>query len=235
MKKIFVIDDHPIVQQGLAQLLGAEAELEVCGDTAGVRGALESVRTVQPDLVVLDLDLNGLNGLNLIKDLRAFFPNLPVLVFSMHDELVYAERALRAGARGYVMKMVPATQVLAAIHSLLQGEVYVSDAIAKRAVNRLIDTPQPADKGDQSPVETLSDRELQVLRHIGQGKSTRTIAEELHISVKTVDTHRMHLKEKLHLPDSQSILRFAIEWARQGNFPEANLLQEQVQRSAAAP
>lgn len=227
MKKIFVIDDHPIVRQGLAQLLGAEKELEVCGDAVGVKGALESVRASQPDLVVLDLHLAGLNGLDLIKDLRAFFPNLPVLIFSMHDELVYAERALRAGARGYLMKLAPAAQVLAAVRTLLRGEVYVSDAIAKHAVNRLIDKSKPLE-GGAGLVETLSDRELQVLRHIGQGKNNRTIAAELHISIKTVDTHRLHLKEKLRLNDSQSVLRFAIEWARHGDFPEARPLQGQA-------
>lgn len=227
-KKIFVIDDHPIVQQGLTQLLEAEEGLELCGDVAGVKGALENVRALQPDLVVLDLYLDGLNGLGLIKDLHVFFPNLPILIFSMYDELVYAERALRAGAKGYVMKMAPAEHVLAAVQSLLQGGVYVSEVIAKRAVTRLVDAPKPSGKGRKALVETLSDRELQILRHIGQGNNTRTIAEELHISVKTVDTHRMHLKEKLRLPDSQSVLRFAIEWARHDDLPSTGLLEEQT-------
>ena len=224
MKKIFVIDDHPIVQQGLAQLLSTEVDLEVCGDVVGVKGALENVRVAQPDLVILDLYLDGLNGLDLIKDLRAFLPDLPVLIFSMHDELIYAQRALRAGARGYVMKMAPATQLLHAIHSLLRGEVYVSEVMTKRAVNYLFAAPKPFDPKGKSLVETLSDRELQVLRHIGQGNNTRTIAEELHISAKTVDSHRMHLKEKLRLPDSQAVLRFAIEWAREGDLPASRLL-----------
>ena len=228
MKKIFVIDDHPIIQQGLAQLFGAETNLQLCGDVVGVKEALENVRKLQPDLVVLDLYLDGLKGLELIKDLRAFFPNLPVLVFSMHDELVYAERALRAGARGYVMKMAPAAQILDAVHRLLRGEVYVSEAMTKRAVTHLFNAPIASDPAGESLVETLSDRELQILRQIGQGKNTRTIAEELHISVKTVHTHRLHLREKLRLPDSQSVLRFAIEWARQGDFPKLRLLQEQI-------
>ena len=225
MKKIFIIDDHPIVQQGLAQLLAAEEGLELCGEMAVMKGALEIVQSLRPDLVILDLHLDGLNGLDLIKDLRAFFPDLPVLVFSMHDELVYAERALRSGARGYVMKMAPAGQLLAAIHCLLRGEVHVSEAIAKRAVNRLTDASKPTGKEERGLLETLSDRELQVLRHIGQGKNTRTIADELHISVKTVDTHRMHLKEKLQMPDSQAVLRFAIEWARLGDLPKNRLLE----------
>ena len=228
MKKIFVIDDHPIIQQGLAQLFGAETNLQLCGGFVGVKEALENVRKVQPDLVVLDLYLDGLKGLELIKDLRAFFPDLPVLVFSMHDELVYAERALRAGARGYVMKMAPAAQILDAVYRLLRGEVYVSEAMTKRAVTYLFATPTASDLAGEGLVETLSDRELQVLRQIGQGKNTRTVAEELHISIKTVHTHRMHLREKLRLPDSQSVLRFAIEWARQGDYPKSHLLQEQI-------
>ncbi len=227
MKKIFVIDDHPIVQQGLAQLLAAETGFELCGHVAGVKGALQGIRNSQPDLVVLDLYLDGLNGLDLVKDVGSFFPNLPVLIFSMHDEVVYAERALRVGARGYVMKMAPAAQILDAIHKLLRGEVYVSEAIAARAVTRLTATPKQVHKGDKGLVETLSNRELQVLRHIGQGKNTRTIAKDLHISVKTVETHRMHLREKLRLPDSQSVLGFAIEWARHGDFPAIHPLQEQ--------
>ncbi len=228
MKKIFVIDDHPIIQQGLAQLFGAETNLQLCGDVVGVKEALENVRKLQPDLVVLDLYLDGLKGLELIKDLRAFFPNLPVLVFSMHDELVYAERALRAGARGYVMKMASAAQILDAVHRLLRGEVYISEAMTKRAVAHLFAAPTASDPARESLVETLSDRELQVLRQIGQGKNTRTISEELHISVKTVHTHRLHLREKLRLSDSQSVLRFAIEWARQGDFPKSRLPQEQI-------
>ena len=213
MKKIFVIDDHPIVQQGLAQLFSAEADLTLCGQVTRAQQALQQVRASEPDLVVLDLSLEGLNGLDLIKDLRAFLPRLPVLVYSMHDELIYAERALRAGAQGYVMKMSSTEHMLKAIRALLRGEVFISEAITKRTVHRLGGSPVPDGKG-RSAVDSLSDRELQVLQYIGQGKRTRTIADELHISVKTVDSHRMNLKEKLGLVDSQAVLRFAIEWAR---------------------
>lgn len=203
-----------MMRQGLAQVIGLEADLAVCGHAINAAQALKSARTLSPDLIVTDISLEGSNGLDLLRDLRAFVPKVPVLVFSMHDELVYAERVLRAGARGYVMKSQRIEQVLAAIRSLLRGEFYVSEAVKARSVERLAYGHAPPAAEGRGIVDALTDRELQVLRLVGQGKGTRVIAGELHISVKTVESHREHLKEKLQLPDSAAVVRFAIEWAR---------------------
>ncbi len=218
-KKLLIIDDHPIVHEGFTQLVSNEPALTVCGHVANAQQALAAIRALQPDLVVLDISLRGPNGLDLIKDIRAFFPRMPVLIYSMHDETVYAERALRAGARGYVMKTQPSGHVREAIHRLLAGEIYLSDAMIKRSVNRFAggsftDARTGKDKLKKGMIEALTDRELQVLQQLGLGKNTRTIGDELHISVKTVETHRSHLKEKLQLADSQALVQFAVEWAR---------------------
>ena len=217
-KKLLIIDDHPIVHEGLTQLLSNEPALTVCGHVAKAQQAVAAVRALKPDLVVLDISLQGPNGLDLIKDIRAFFPQLPVLIYSMHDEAVYAERALRAGARGYVMKSHASRLLCEAIHRLLAGEIYLSEAMVKRSVDRFAggssrDGRTGRTKAGKGMIETLTDRELQVLHQLGLGKNTRTIGDELHISVKTVETHRAHLKEKLQLADSQALVQFAVEWA----------------------
>ncbi len=220
-KKLLIVDDHPIVHEGLVQLLGSEPGIVVCGHVSEAAKALEAARSLRPDLVVLDISLQGPNGLDLIKDIRAFLPDLPVLIYSMHDEAVYAERALRAGARGYVMKLHSCDRVREAIHRLLAGEIYLSEAMVRRSVHRFAggSSAQKDGKAAKSTIESLTDRELQVLQQMGLGKNTRTVADELHISVKTVETHRAHLKEKLALPDSQALVRFAVEWAHYGDRP----------------
>lgn len=213
-KQVLLVDDHPMMRHGLAQVIALEADLAVCGHAVTAAQGLEGARKLSPDLIVTDISLEGSNGLDLIRDLRAFVPKVPVLVFSMHDELVYAERVLRAGARGYVMKMERIEQVLAAMRRLLRGEFYVSEAVTARSVQRMAYGQAPPAVEGKGVVDALSDRELQIFRLVGQGKGTRVIAGELHISVKTVETHREHLKQKLQLPDGPAVVRFAIEWSR---------------------
>ncbi len=206
---VFIVDDHPIVRQGLALLINREPDLAVCGDAEEANSALRLIAASKPDLVVVDLSLNGPDGLELLKGLRARKPDLPILILSMLDESLYAERALRAGANGYIMKQEATEKVLIAIRRILDGEVYVSDRMANKMLHRFVgDAPS----GDRSPVAGLTDRELEIFRLIGDGHGTRQIAEELHISVKTVETYQAHLKEKLMVKNSRELMQRAIEW-----------------------
>ncbi len=211
--RLLIVDDHPVMRQGLAQLLNLEKDMTVCGQAGSAPQGLSSACTMLPDLTIVDISLKGASGLDLIKDIHSFLPKMPVLVLSMHDETIYAERALRAGAKGYVMKQEAAESVITAIRRLLAGQIYLSEAMNSRLVNRFA-TGAPAADGRRSIVGRLTDRELQILQQIGLGKGTRHIAEDLHISVKTVETHRAHLKEKLQLRNAPELVRFAIEWAR---------------------
>lgn len=211
--RLLIVDDHPVMRQGLAQLLNLEKDLTVCGQVGSAPQGLSSARSMLPDLTVVDISLKGASGLDLVKDIHSFLPKMPVLVLSMHDETIYAERALRAGARGYVMKQEAAECVITAIRRLLAGQIYLSEAMNARLVNRFA-SGAPAPDGRRTIVGRLTDRELQILQQIGLGRGTRHIAEDLHISVKTVETHRAHLKEKLQLRNAPELVRFAIEWAR---------------------
>ncbi|HME05749.1 MAG TPA: response regulator transcription factor [Bryobacteraceae bacterium] len=206
---VFIVDDHPIVRQGLALLINREPDLAVCGDAEEANSALRLIAATKPDLVIVDLSLTGPDGLELLKSLRARKPDLPVLILSMLDESLYAERALRAGANGYIMKQEATEKVLVAIRRILDGEVYVSDRMANKMLHRFVGDAPP---GDRSPVAGLTDRELEIFRLIGDGHGTRQIAEELHISVKTVETYQAHLKEKLMVKNSRELLQRAIEW-----------------------
>jgi DNA-binding NarL/FixJ family response regulator len=212
-RRILIVDDHPVVCQGLSQLINQEADLTVCGHAASAAQGLASARSLQPDLLIVDLSLKGSSGLDLIKDMHIFMPNLPILVLSMHDETIYAERALRAGARGYLMKQESTECIFAAIRRLLSGQFYVSEAMNSRMIRNFANG-QGAASTEASAVDKLSDRELQVFQQIGEGRSTRQIAEKLCISVKTVETHRAHLKEKLQLDNAPELTRFALEWVR---------------------
>jgi DNA-binding NarL/FixJ family response regulator len=205
-----VIDDHPVVRQGLALLIDREADLTVCGQAEDAREALDAIASLQPDIVVLDISLGGQDGLEVLKKLRALDHDLPVLVLSMHDELIYAERALRAGADGYIMKQEATDRVLTAIRRILDGQVYVPDRVATRMLRQYA-RGSPA--VDRSPLASLSDRELEVFRLIGHGSSTRQIAEALHLSVKTVESYQAHIKEKLALRNARELHQHAIEWA----------------------
>jgi DNA-binding NarL/FixJ family response regulator len=209
--RIVVVDDHPIVRQGLVQMVNREPDLEVCAEAETAAEALKAVAATKPDLAVVDLCLKGASGLELLKDLKVRHPKLPVLVLSMYDESIYAERALRAGARGYMMKEEAAEQVLVAIRRVLGGQIYLSEMMASRLLHLFVDGR--ADAGT-SPTDRLSDRELEVFQLIGNGLGNSQIAAKLHLSTKTIETYRAHIKEKLHLQDSAELLRAAILWAQ---------------------
>ncbi len=208
--KVFLVDDHPIVRQGLAQMINREPDLTVCGEAQEAASALQEISTERPDILIVDISLVGPDGLELVKNIRLRYSSLPVLILSMHDESIYAERALRAGANGYIMKHEAAERVLVAIRQVLNREIYVSERVASRMLHHYI-SGSPA--AGQSPLADLSDRELEVFRLIGEGHSTRAIAEELHLSVKTVESHQAHIKDKLSLKNGRELVQHAIQWA----------------------
>lgn len=197
------------MREGLARVIDETGDLIVCAQAESVHRALELIETTQPDLAIVDITLRRENGIELIKDLKIRHPKLPVLVHSMHDEQVYAQRSLRAGARGYLMKHEPPPKLLRAIRQVLAGEIYLSEPMTRQMLHHVADSPFA--KG-VSPVERLSDRELEVLEQLGQGRKTKEIAADLHLSIKTVQTYCEHLKEKLQLKDSTSLARFAVQW-----------------------
>jgi len=209
VRRILLVDDHPIVRQGLKRLIGSEPGLAVCAEAETVHEARQAIRDHAPDVVVADLSLRDSDGIDLVKDIRAHHPALPVLVLSMHDEEVYAERLLAAGASGYIMKHAASGQFILALRRVLAGRVYVSEAIAPRLRERR----GRATGGEASqPVSRLSNRELQILQMVGQGMSSRRVAETLHLSVKTVEAHRQRIKGKLELQNSAQLVQFAVQW-----------------------
>jgi DNA-binding NarL/FixJ family response regulator len=201
-KRILVVDDHPIVRQGLALLINRELDLVVCG-------AMHVLASAKPDVLLVDISLNGPDGLDLLKNIRTTNPTLPVLILSMHDESIYAERALRAGANGYIMKQEATEKVLVAVRRILNGEIYVSDHIANKMLKHYITGSGTL---RNSSIADLSDRELEVFRLIGEGHGTRQIAEELHLSIKTVESYQAHIKEKLSLRSARELMQHAIQW-----------------------
>jgi DNA-binding NarL/FixJ family response regulator len=209
-KRILIVDDHPMMRQGLAQLIGAEPDLIICGEAENAEHALDSIGTLKPDLVLADISLPGKNGLELIKDFQALQPGLPVLVISMHDESLYAGRVLRAGGRGYIMKQAGGKNLMLAIRQVLDGKIYVSEKMSAEILETFSGR-RAAPEG--SPVETLTDREFEVFQLIGQGKGTRETAEKLHLSVKTVESHRANIKSKLKLTSVAELIRFAVRWS----------------------
>jgi DNA-binding NarL/FixJ family response regulator len=208
-KRILVVDDHPIVRQGLALLINRELDLVVCGEAEEAMGAMHVLASARPDVLIVDISLNGPDGLDLLKNIRASHPTLPVLILSMHDESIYAERALRAGANGYIMKQEATENVLVAVRRILNGEIYVSTRIANQMLRHYI-TGSGAMR--PSSIADLSDRELEVFRLIGEGHGTRQIAEELHLSIKTVESYQAHIKEKLSLRSARELMQRAIQW-----------------------
>lgn len=207
--RVLLVDDHPIVRQGLALLIDREADLSVCGEAEGAHSAFHAIETLRPDIVVLDISLSGPDGLDVLKEIRMKSGILPVLILSMHDESIYAERAMRAGANGYIMKQEATEKVLVAIRRILQGEVYLSDRLTSTMLQQYVRGTSPA-KG--SPLFNLTDRELEVFRLIGEGHGTRQIADELHLSVKTIESYQAHIKEKLALRNARELVQHAIEW-----------------------
>jgi len=210
--KVFIVDDHPVVREGLALMINREPDLAVCGTAQEMHEALTAIDAQKPNIIIVDISLNGPDGLDLLKNIRAKDPSLPVLILSMHDESIYAERALRAGANGYIMKQEATDRVLIALRRILNREIYVSDRIADKMLRRFVGGAR-ANEAKQSPLEALSDRELEVLHLIGEGHGTRQIADELHLSIKTVESYQSHLKEKLSLKNSRELMQYAIQSA----------------------
>lgn len=208
--RIFIVDDHPIVRQGLCAMINQEADLEICGEADGYHQALERIPESKPDLAIIDLTLEDIGGLELIKQVHARHPEVPVLVLSMHDEILYAERALRAGSRGYIMKQRGSDKLIVAIRTVLRGELYVSETMSSRMLGKYLgqsNTP------DSSPVSRLSDRELEIFQLLGNGLGTRDIAGRLSISIKTVESHRENIKTKLRLRNASELVHHATQWA----------------------
>jgi len=208
-KRLMVVDDHPMMRQGLAQLIDNEPDLKVVAEADTGGQGLDIAVKEKLDLALLDISLPDKNGLELIKDIRAVKPELPLLIVSMHDEALYAERVLRAGARGYIMKQEGGKKLLQAIRQVLTGQIYVSEKMSARILETF-----SGNRADQtsSPVARLSDREFEVFQLIGQGKGTKEIAQHLNLSVKTVEVHRANIKEKLSLTTATDLVRFAVRW-----------------------
>ena len=207
--KVLLVDDHPTMREGLIRVIEREADLTVCGEAESIQRALEMIGSSNPDIAVVDISLGGENGIELIKDIKVRYPQLPVLVHSMHDESVYAERSLRAGAKGYIGKKEPPQKLLQAIRDVLQGEISLSAAMTRQILHAV-----GGDRADRktSPFRELSDREFEVFELTGQGLGTKEIAGMLHLSEKTIQAHRDHIRQKLDLPDGRALTRFAIRW-----------------------
>jgi DNA-binding NarL/FixJ family response regulator len=207
--KIFIVDDHPIVRQGLSQLISQEADFIVCGEASDIPSALQAVQTHNPDVVIVDISLGQSSGIRLIEDLLLMNPLYRILVLSMHDESLYAERCFKAGAKGYIMKQEPPEKVILAIKRLLRGELYISEQLSNKMLHKFV-TKQP--DISSSPLEILSNRELEVFQLIGQGLRTRKIAEQLNLSVKTIETYIDHIKKKMNLDNSHILILHAVQW-----------------------
>jgi DNA-binding NarL/FixJ family response regulator len=206
-RRVLIVDDHPIVRQGLRRMIDLEQDLVVCGEAQGEREARTAIRDLKPDVVIVDISLGQGDGLELVRNVRAQHPTLPILILSMHDELIYAERLLAAGARGYIMKHAASEQLLVALRQVLDGHIYLSDAVAT-----VLGQGSPGTGGGTDPIDRLSNRELQVLNLIGRGQSSREAAHILGLSVKTVETHRQSLKRKLNLATNAQLVQYAINW-----------------------
>ena len=210
--QIFIVDDHAMFRDGLRQLIDREADLTVCGDAADADEALERISKSEPNLVIVDISLSGKSGLDLIKAIKERYEDLPVLVVSMHEESLYAERALRAGAMGYVMKQEPSKTVKVAIRKVLAGDMHLSERMASSVISKFM---RGTDELPPSPLEKLSDRELEVFRLLGLGKSVRQIAEEMSVTIPTINSFRNRIKEKLQLNSSTEVALHAIHWSRE--------------------
>lgn len=212
--KVFLVDDHPLVCEWLANLIHQQPDLTVCGNAYDAPGALEKIASTKPEIVIVDISIGDRSGIELIKDIKALDPSVAVLVFTMHDEGFYAERALRAGARGYIMKRETTQKIIGGIREVLAGRLFISQGLASLLAQKLVDGKLSA---DSSPVKQLSDRELEVFQLLGKGYETRQVAESLKVSMKTVQAHCAHIKEKLNLTNASELLREAVRWHE--NYP----------------
>jgi len=211
-RRIVIVEDHPITRRGVMALIAREPDLEVCGETDSAPKALDLIRTTLPDLAIIDISLKNVSGIELMKNIKSLVPELPLLVMTMHEESLYAERALRAGARGYVMKHEGPAQIIAAIRTVLKNELFLSETMKEMMLDRLVNKR----RGDDSmfAIDSLTDREMEVFQLIGTGFSTRQIASTLNLSSKTVDSHRDHLKLKLRLESGAELVRTAVQWMK---------------------
>lgn len=216
---VFIVEDHPITQAGFAALINREPDLFVCGATDNAAAALTQIEKLKPAIVISDFTLRASNGIELLKNVVAVCPDVPMLVMSMHDENLFAERAMRAGARGYIMKREAADKIIPAIRTILAGDIYLSEAMQRKLLNGVFH--QRKVEPGEFPLETLSDRELEVFQLIGNGFTTREIAQRLNLSPKTIDSYREHLKLKLSLKNGTELVRRAICWARFENIVES--------------
>jgi len=216
-RKVFIVDDHPLVREWLTNLINQQSDLEVCGEAATAAEALQAIAAANPAVAIVDISLRDSSGIELIKDLKKTSPTLTVLVLSMHDESLYAERALRAGAKGYIMKRETTKKVIEALRRVLEGKFYISEAIAETITARFAEGKGPVPR---SPVEQLSDRELAVFNLLGEGRGTRQIAQILRVSVKTVQAYSARIKEKLNLPSGTELLRAALRYKESSTAKE---------------
>jgi DNA-binding NarL/FixJ family response regulator len=210
--KVLVVDDHPIVRFGLINFIDNDKDFCVCGEADNAHNALQAIQESAPDVAIIDIRLKGQSGIELIKNIKVRYPDLPVIALSMYDESVYAERLICAGAKGYIMKQEGCERVIEGLHQVVDGGIYVSDKIrSKMERNKYI---EKKNRMYESPLDILSDRELEVFRLIGQGYGTRQIAKELFLGIKTIETYRAHIKSKLQLKDSSELVRYAIRWGQ---------------------
>ncbi|MEP6672707.1 MAG: response regulator transcription factor [Chthoniobacter sp.] len=209
-KRVMIVDDHPLVRERLAQIFNHEPDMEVCGEAEDAKQAMETIRLEAPDLVIVDITLKNSSGLDLIKSIKLHAPTLPILVLSMHEESLYAERVLRSGANGYITKHQQPAEVLTAVRRVLAGDVYVSDKMASEFLRSI----SSGVKSAPHSVDRLTDRELEVLELIGRGRTTREIATKLELGVATIDTYRARIKEKMNFNNAAELLHFAIRWVQ---------------------
>jgi DNA-binding NarL/FixJ family response regulator len=211
-KKIYIVDDHPLMRKGLAMTIEKEMGFEVCGQAESAEKALNEIIQIKPDAAVVDISLPGMNGIELIKNILHQLPGLKILVVSRHDEELYAERAIRAGAKGYLMKLEATDVLVSALHQILKGNIYLSEKIGTKLLMKM--ASGNAAKSD-NPLDLLSDRELEVFELTGKGLSTKEIGKKLHISIKTVESHRANIKDKLHLETANELMRHAVKWVEE--------------------
>jgi len=211
-KQILLVDDHPLIRAGIAQMINHEDDMHVCCEAEDAEQALQALEKYKPDMAIVDITLKGTNGIDLIKQIKEIKKDFPILVLSMHQESLYAERALRAGAKGYIHKQENSENTRKAIRTVLSGQLYISDAVKARIVEKSI---SGHDSYEETPVELLSDREFEVFQLIGQGFKPQQIADELNLSVKTIENYRIHIREKLHLNSASDLTKQAIDWYRE--------------------
>ena len=212
--QVLIVDDHPVIRDGLVTIINHERDLNVCGQAEDAYIALKAVAELKPDIVVTDISLKSSDGIELTKNIKARYPGLPVIIFSIHDESIYAERALLAGAKAYLMKDEVSENVIKAIRTVLNGEIYVSSEISKKFLHKIAENKAGSTK---TQIESLSDREFEIFRLIGEGLKASQIAKQLHLSTKTIETYRSRIKEKLNLPNAAELLRYSIKWAKSQN------------------